>query len=289
MKTFIGQTFRHVLLAGSLLTATAAFAADAPAEAGFIERTLSSVQALFTSDEPTAETAPVEGSEAIVPAGTDAETAIRSAFAQSRPDVTIDSVAASEVAGLYRVSLKNGPSVYATADGKFFLLGDLFQVGKNGFENIAERERNIERKALMAAVSKDDMIVFSPAGEVKGSVYVFTDVDCGYCQKLHKEVPKLNKLGIEVRYLAYPRAGVNSPTGAKMVSAWCADDKKAALTALKNRKAIASKSCKNSPVAAEYLLGGKVGVTGTPAIVTSEGRLIPGYMPADRLAVIAIN
>ncbi len=217
-------------------------------------------------------------------ANTSAEQRIRAHFLSSRPDLKIDSVSASPISGLYEVAFTNGPRVYSTADGKYFVLGDLYEVGAGGFVNLAEAAREAERAELMAKVASKDMIVFSPEGKPKASIYVFTDTDCGYCQKLHREVPELNKLGIEVRYLAYPRAGVGSPTFNKMASAWCAKDPQTALTALKNRQKIDENVCPNNPIAAQYQLGSQVGVTGTPAIVTTSGTLIPGYMPAARLA-----
>lgn len=215
------------------------------------------------------------------------EERIRKQFNASRPDLAIATIAETPVEGLYEVTFSKGPKVYATADGRHFFLGDLYEVGAGGFVNLAEQEREADRAALMDKVKRKDMIIFSPDGKPKGAVYVFTDVDCGFCQKLHREVPELNGLGIEVRYLAYPRAGVGSVTYNKMVSAWCAKDSQRALTALKNRESIAAKSCPDNPVTAQYQLGAQVGVTGTPAIVTTDGRLIPGYMPAERLAALA--
>ena len=223
-------------------------------------------------------------------AATPAET-IRQAFHKSRPDIQVENVAKSSVAGLYEVSLKGGPSVYATEDGKYFFTGDLFELAPGGFVNIAERGREQMRKQRMAQVKKDDMIVFPAEGATKGAIYVFTDVDCGYCRKLHNEVPQLNKMGIEVRYLAYPRdfpRGAQSRTAPKMVSAWCAKDPQEALTKLKNSQNIPTNKCQN-PVAEQYLLGGEMGVTGTPAIVTTRGELVPGYMPADSLARVALE
>ena len=127
------------------------------------------------------------------------------------------------------------------------------------------------------------MIVFGPE-EAKAFVYVFTDVDCYYCQKLHQEVPALKELGVEIRYLAYPRAGVGSPSYRKIASAWCAEDPNISLTALKAGEQIPDNVCENNPVAEQYMLGGQLGVSGTPALVTESGKLLPGYMPADKLA-----
>ena len=253
----------------------------------FVVIVVALLSACAEKEVPAKAEAPSKQASESVPAGS-AEAVIRQQFANSRPDVVIESVAVSDVAGIYTVSLKNGPDIYVSADGKHFFLGDLFAVTASGFQNLAETRRNADRKALMAEVAREDMIIFSPDKEAKGAVYVFTDVDCGYCQKLHAEVPELNAMGIEVRYLAYPRAGAGSPTYNKMVSAWCADDRQEAMNNLKNRKAVAAKSCEN-PVAEEYELGNQVGVTGTPAIVTTDGQLIPGYMPAKRLAALAVQ
>jgi len=40
--------------------------------------------------------------------------------------------------------------------------------------------------------------------------------------------------------------------------------------------------CEN-PVAEQYQLGIDLGVTGTPALLTSSGQLIPGYVPPEQL------
>lgn len=202
----------------------------------------------------------------------------------ARKDLTYSDFKPSPVKGVYQ-GLVNGEGViYVTEDGEYFFPGDMIHVTADGFVNVTENQKNGLRKTLMADVSRDDMIVFSPKGEVKASVAVFTDVDCGYCQKLHQEVPKLNELGIEVKYLAYPRAGIGSPSYKKVVSAWCADDKQDALTKLKLREAIPELLCESSPVAKQFELGRKAGVTGTPALVLEDGTLVPGYMPADQLA-----
>ena len=131
-------------------------------------------------------------------------------------------------------------------------------------------------------IAPDKKITFPAVGETKAKIAVFTDIDCGYCRKLHQEVPDMNKLGIEVSYLAYPRAGFGSDSYKKYVSAWCADDKLGAMTLAKNGKSIPSKNCDN-PVDEQYHLGRAIGISGTPAIVLESGRLIPGYLSADKL------
>ena len=112
---------------------------------------------------------------------------------------------------------------------------------------------------------------------------IFTDVDCGYCQKLHSQIASYNALGIEIRYMAYPRAGLEGDTFDKTVSAWCANDRRGAITTLKKGQGIPQKSCDN-PVEGHYLIGQQIGIKGTPAIITSSGEMLPGYLPPERLA-----
>ena len=208
---------------------------------------------------------------------------ILKALSAARPDLQYEQPRPSPMAGLYEVQVKGGPLLYIDADGRHFIAGDLFAVQKSGFVNLAEQGRQKERAELIAAVKPEDMIIFAPDNP-KATIAVFTDVDCGYCRKLHSEVAELNELGIAVHYLAFPRAGLGSPSFRKIASAWCAKDPGAALTSLKNGEEIPENVCADNPVAAQILLGEKVGVNGTPALVLEDGTLVPGYRPAKELA-----
>ena len=200
-----------------------------------------------------------------------------------RPGIPIESVHESPLPGIYTLEIEGGTIFYGTGDGRYLFTGDLYELGDTDLINLAEASRTTKRLGLLAAVPEEDMVIFSPAGTVKAVVNIFTDVDCGFCRKLHKEVPELNALGVEVRYLAYPRAGIGSESYDRIVAAWCSEDRNAAITRLKSGDNIPMKSCAN-PVAQHYELGRQVGVTGTPAIVTEDGRLLPGFMPAEQLA-----
>ena len=211
--------------------------------------------------------------------------ALLSKLKKLRPDLPIERVRPSPVKDIYALELKGGSMLYGTRDARFLFAGDLYQMGDEDLVNLAELRRSVQRKAILDTVKPDDMVIFSPEGETKAVVDVFTDVDCTFCQKLHREVPRMNELGIEVRYLAFPRKGIGSSSYDKMVSTWCAKDPRQALTDSKAGKPIPAKSCDN-PVAWEYELGHQVGVTGTPAIVLEDGSLYPGYLPAEKLAQI---
>jgi thiol:disulfide interchange protein DsbC len=226
----------------------------------------------------------VEAYAQIQKASADVTANITKAFQNVRPDWQLQSIDVSRFKGVYKFQVQNGPTVYSSADGEYFIVGDIFQITPKGFVNLAELERDGERAEAMAKIPRKEMIVFSPAQKAKDFVTIFTDIDCGYCRKLHNEVAKINELGIEVRYLAYPRAGIGSQSYNKIVTAWCADDPNEALTGLKQGKKVPLNLCEGNPVAKQYMLGQKLGVSGTPAIITSSGQLLPGYMPAEKLA-----
>ncbi|WP_413662805.1 DsbC family protein [Microbulbifer sp. CNSA002] len=225
------------------------------------------------------------GSAAMAEVDTNVVKTIKTRLEASNPKATYGEVRESPIEGLYEVDVDDGnTTLFVSADGNHFVYGDLYQVKAGGVANLSEQRRATRRAAVMGALDTEDMIVFSPKGETKASVYVFTDVDCGYCRKLHQDVPELNKRGIEVRYLAFPRGGLNSLGYRKLATAWCAEDSNKTLTALKNRENVPLDVCKTNPVAAQYKLGNEaIDVRGTPTIVMEDGRVVPGYLPPDRL------
>lgn len=208
--------------------------------------------------------------------GLDAELA--SALSRLLPDVEIDSVSATPIDGLYEIII-GADIIYMTQDGNYVIKGEILDLNER--RNLTEDVRAESRVKILASIKKDDYIEF-PSENIKDAIYVFTDVDCGYCRKLHRDVPELNSLGVSVRYLAYPRAGVESASGHEMSNVWCAKDRQKALTAAKNREPVEAKPC-DDPVAEQYALGQKLGVRGTPAIYLQDGRMLPGYMPPNEI------
>lgn len=208
----------------------------------------------------------------------ESDKAIRSAFERSFPGIQIDAINPSRVTGFYEVSI--GASIaYASQDGKYVFMGDLLDMTTT--TNLTEAKRTASRKQLIAAVGEKNMIVMAPK-QVKHTITVFTDIDCGYCRKLHQDVPALNKDGVKVRYLAFPRSGPGTESFRKYESVWCAKDRVKAITAAKAGGSIEDKTCSN-PIGRQYELGQRVGVEGTPAIVLENGVMLPGYLPPAKL------
>ena len=185
------------------------------------------------------------------------------------------------------MQLQGGRQLYASEDGQFLLQGYLFQIKDGQPVNLTEAAESKGVAKLIAAIPAAEMVVFAPK-QPKTHITVFTDTDCGYCQKLHSEVPELNRLGVEVRYLAFPRQGLQSAAAKELSNVWCAADTQAAMDLAKTRQTVADAQC-DSPVAKQYALGQAIGVSGTPAIVLANGKIIPGYQPAPQLAKIALE
>ncbi|OEC37416.1 thiol:disulfide interchange protein DsbC [Pseudomonas cuatrocienegasensis] len=217
----------------------------------------------------------------------DPDQAIRKNLQSIQPDLPIEAIAESPMPGVYQVQLTGGRQLYASADGQFLLQGYLFQFKDGKAVNLTEQEEGRGIAKVIDAIPAKDMVVFG-ADKPKTHITVFTDTDCGYCQKLHSEVPELNRLGVEVRYVAFPRQGLNSPAAQELVNVWCAKDKQSAMNRAKNRQSVDTAQCDN-PVAKQYELGQMIGVSGTPAIVLANGKMIPGYQPAPQLAKLALD
>ncbi|MCK5724484.1 MAG: DsbC family protein [Gammaproteobacteria bacterium] len=185
----------------------------------------------------------------------------------------------SPVPGLYQVFMPPR-FFYASADGRYIIDGDL--VDAKTKQSISQVPRDKSVAAAINAMGEDSMIIFGK-DTLKHTVTVFTDIDCGYCRKLHSEMDKYMAEGITIQYLFYPRAGKGSDSYKKAVSVWCADDRNAALTKAKNGAATESKTCDN-PIDEHMQLGIDFEARGTPMIITEKGNILPGYVPADRLA-----
>jgi len=215
---------------------------------------------------------------------------LESSLARINPDIQALSIEATPMEGIYDILLNTGDRIYMSADGAFFFAGTMYKnpVGAR-LVNLTEQSGLKITLMAMQSPAAQQAWVFPADGEKKATITVFTDIDCFYCQKLHSEMAQLNAYGIEVRYLAFPRAGLGSDSYQVLVDSWCAPSPNEFLTEAKARShdkqspQASPDACEN-PVAAHYALGEQIGVNGTPAIVLDSGQVMPGYVPAEELA-----
>ncbi len=218
------------------------------------------------------------GSSAAAPATGNAEQTVRSALASLDPKFKADYVGAAPFPG-FREVLVGGQVLYVSDDGRYLMQSQPYDIKNRTPASSAGLLAY--RKQLIDKVPRGDRIVFAAANP-KHTITVFTDIECGYCRKMHQDIPELNKLGVTVEYLAFPRMGMGSQDFTDMISVWCAADRRKALTSAKQGQPVTPKNC-TSPVAMQYTLGQQVGVSGTPAVFAADGTQLGGYVPPAQL------
>jgi thiol:disulfide interchange protein DsbC len=208
---------------------------------------------------------------------------VRARVVAKLPGAEPSDVAVSPIPGVYEVTM-GGLIAYVSADGKYLFSGNVYDLDTQ--VNLTASRRNSARAKALAAMSESNMIVFGPAN-AKMTVTVFTDIDCGYCRKFHGHIAEINKAGVRVRYLLYPRTGPDTESWAKAEQVWCATDRRDALTRAKKDEPIKGKACGDAAIKTQYELGSDLGVEGTPAVFTQNGDYIGGYLsPAELVQAI---
>ena len=198
------------------------------------------------------------------------------------PGTKIESIQPSEIPDLYKVFYGDVQPIYVSSNGSFFIYGEMFKIEQNKIINLTNNEIENQRSQIINSISENEFISFPSENEIF-SIAIFTDVDCTYCRKLHEQIDDYNNIGISINYLAFPRSGIGTKSFSKMVSAWCSDNPKQTLTKLKKGKDLKLAFCDTQPVAKHYTIGQKIGISGTPAIVTKSGELLPGYYSPNEL------
>ncbi len=207
------------------------------------------------------------------------ESVVREAIKRIVPNAEPDSVTPSQLDGFYEVVF-GADLLYVSADGRYLIQGEVFDLATS--ENLTEAKKAGGRLEIMKQIPAEKMITFAPQGEAKYNITVFTDIDCTYCRRLHREIEEYTDRGIAVHYVFSPRS---QRSMTKAVNVWCADDRKDAMSRAKAGEILPDRSCDN-PVAQHARVAQEMGITGTPMIVLESGQIVSGYVPADRLMPI---
>jgi thiol:disulfide interchange protein DsbC len=217
---------------------------------------------------------------AAAPAATTAAKADPRAIIVKKVDgIRLEDVRISPVSGMYEVT-KDADISYLSADGRYAIVGDMIDLDTNA--NISENRRRGIRARMIDTVPESEMLVFSPK-DPKYTITVFTDIDCGYCRRLHSQIAEYNRLGIRVRYMFFPRSGPDTESWHKAEAVWCSSNRNEALTRAKKGEDLKAPNCPAEIVKRDYELGNKLNVTGTPAIFLASGEMLPGYAPPNEL------
>jgi thiol:disulfide interchange protein DsbC len=242
----------------------------------FLTAVLTCTQACAQSTTPAP---PAKATQQSSAKASSSDAAIRASLNKLAPGIKITSIKPSPMAGLTEI-IVDGQVLYVSNDGKYLIQGAIIDTATR--TNLTEISESAVRKAVLATIPPTQKISFSPANP-KYRVTVFTDIDCGYCRKMHAQMDEYNRLGIAVDYLFFPRGGMKSEAAQKAINVWCAPDRKLAMTSAKNGKSLPDKKCANF-VAEDYAIGRQLGVDGTPAVYAANGMQLGGYRsPKDLL------
>ena len=203
----------------------------------------------------------------------------RQKIIEQYPELSATEILPMPVEGLYEIRIGAQVS-YVTGDGRYLIQGDIYDVETD--KNLTELRRTSVRLDSIEDLGESSMIVFD-SEDVKHTITVFTDIDCGYCRKLHREIDVYNALGIKVRYMFFPRSGPQTESWFKAENVWCSEDRNSALTQAKAGAVVESHECALTPVAQHYMLGKSFGIRGTPAIIADTGEMIGGYVSPQEL------
>jgi thiol:disulfide interchange protein DsbC len=205
------------------------------------------------------------------------EAAIRQAFKAKIPEVTVESVSRSPMPGLYEV-VANGHIFYTDEKANFIIRGTLFDARTEALRNVT-LARNAELTAHALRTSTENAIK-----RVRGSgrrlIYTFEDPNCGYCREQQKELMKLKDVTIYT--FLWPILSSDSVEKSKAV--WCSRDRAKAWDDLMSSGVVPQGEPKcDTPFDKNMELARRFGAQGTPAVYLSDGRMLGGYVPADRI------
>jgi thiol:disulfide interchange protein DsbC len=197
-------------------------------------------------------------------------------------ELEIDSIQRSEVENFYEIELSDNSFFYVEENAQYLFLGDIYKLGENELINISQQKKFSSSQEMLKKINPESLISFTPE-LIKYKIYVFTDVDCGFCRKFHNQISAYLNEGIQINYLAFPRSGVESETYKKMTTAWCSDDRQKVLTGLKNDEVFDQIDCVDNPIKEHYQLAKSIDIQGTPTIISSTGLTIPGFIEAKEI------
>ena len=197
-------------------------------------------------------------------------------------ELNIESITDSQLPNFFEVKLSDGSFFYVEKGGEYLVLGDIFKITNEELINLSREKNYSKAMEMLKKIDENTLIKFSPE-EIKYKVFVFTDVDCGFCRKFHNQIASYLDEGIEVNYLAFPRTGINSETYKKMSTAWCSLNRQEVLTGLKQDKNFENIDCNDNPIKTHYELAKSIDIQGTPTIISQSGFTIPGYIEAKEL------
>lgn len=195
------------------------------------------------------------------------------------PATRITEVRESAIKGLYEVVMGRNVA-YTDESGRYMLFGHLYDM-KEQKDLTAQRLDEINKIDVSALPLAD--AIKTVKGDGSRKLYVFSDPDCPFCQRLEREtVPLLDNVTIYT--FLYPLEGLHPDAKRKAETIWCAKDRaKAWEDFMKSGTLPEGVTRCDNPVERNIRLGSSMGINGTPTIILGDGTMVPGFVPASEL------
>jgi thiol:disulfide interchange protein DsbC len=206
------------------------------------------------------------------------EATIRKNLAERVPQMgKVDEVTKSPMPGIYEVRV--GTDLYYTdAEGNYVVHGQMVDT---------KQRRNLTQERLEKLTAIDfETLPFKDAftivrGNGKRKVALFEDPNCGYCKRFERDLQKVDNVTIHV--FLYPILGDDSVVKSRNI--WCTRDAGKSWTDWmvrdKAAPAAPASGCDASALDRNRELGRRFQITGTPTLVFTDGRRVPGAIGAS--------
>lgn len=206
------------------------------------------------------------------------ESTIRKNLAARLPQMgKIDEITKTPMAGLYEVRVGGTEIFYTDAKGDFLLNGSLLdtQTRKDLTNARMQKLTAIDFKALPL---QDALVTTRGNGTRK--LAVFADPNCPYCHRFEADLAKVDNVTVYTFLL--PILGEDSVTKSRNI--WCAKDRSKAWAGwMLNRAAPPAATCDTAALRRNVAFAEKYRITGTPAMVFSNGKRVPGAIPTAQI------
>ncbi|WP_148714738.1 DsbC family protein [Chitinolyticbacter meiyuanensis] len=192
----------------------------------------------------------------------------------------VQSVRATPLKGIYEVVLEGRQIVYTDNKGDYVLIGDLVDVAKK--QSLTEA-RMAELMSTDFSKLPLDKAVKDVRGDGSRKLAVFSDPDCPFCKKFEREsLDGVDNVTIYTFLFPLP---IHPDAPRKSALIWCAADRKAAWHdwILNEKLPEDGKTDCPTPLEDNAKLAEALGISGTPALIFGNGRIVSGAIPKEQL------
>jgi len=187
------------------------------------------------------------------------------------PELDITAVRPAPIPGLYEVQA--GKNIYyADADGRHLIVSGHIIDTKTHQDLTGQRLEEINRIDWSQLPLDKAIVSGDPTASLK--LAIFTDPDCPFCKRLESILKDIK--GVRIYTFLFPLAQLHPDAPRKAQAIWCSKDRHQALVhTMLDGVDPGNATCEN-PLDEIAQLGNKLGISGTPTLISGDGRRLAG-------------